>query len=101
MYETIIATNNELLNNEVKDYCIELKSLAIEFPSSVKPCSGFNQINALFWSHVNMNVSVTCALESRIAYDDEMTACSRGSDCLNAENACFNHGISTWILTLI
>ena len=66
MYETITTTNSELLNNKGKDYCIELKSLAIKFPSSVEPCPGFNQINALSWSHANMNASVACALVSRI-----------------------------------
>ena len=101
MYETITTTNSELLNNEVKDYCIELKSLAIEFPSSVEPCPGFDPINILSWSHVNVNASVTCTLVSRITYDDEMTASLRGSNCLNAKNTCFDHGISTWILTSI
>ena len=48
-----------------------------------------------------MNASIACTLVSRIIYDDEMTASSMGSNCLNAENACFNHGISTSILTLI
>ena len=100
MYETITATNSELLN-KVIDYCIELKSLAIEFPSPVKLCPRFDPINVLSWSHVNVNTSVACTLVDRIAYDDEMTASSRGSDCLNAENTCFNHGILTWILTLI
>ena len=29
-----------------------------------------------------MNASSICVLVSRIAYDDEMTASSKGSDCL-------------------
>ena len=100
MYETITTTNSKLLNNEVKGYCIELKSPVIEFPSSVKLCPGFDPINVLSWSHVNVNTSFACTLASRIAYDDEMTASSRGSDCLNAENASFDHGILTSIWTV-
>ena len=101
MHETITTTNSKLLNNEVKHYCIELKSLAVELSSSVKLCPGFDPINVLSWSHVNVNASIACTLASRIAYDDEMTASLRGSDCLNGKNAFFNHGILTWILTLI
>ena len=59
---------------------------------------GFDTI-ILSWSHVNVNASGTCILVSKTVYDDEMTASSKGSNCLNAENACPNHGI--WILTLI
>ena len=70
-------------------------------PSSVELCPGFNPINILSWSHENMNASGTCVLVSRITYDDEMTASSKGSNCLNAKNACSDHGIWTWILTLI
>ena len=69
--------------------------------SSVKLCLGFNPINVLSLSHVNLNASSTCILVSRIIYDDGMIASSKGSDCLNAENACSDHGIWTWILTLI
>ena len=90
MYETITTTNSKLFNNEVKIIVLnEPKSLVID------------PINVLSWSHVSVNTSSTCILVSRIIYDDEMTASLKGSDCLNAENACSNHGIWTWILTSI
>ena len=48
-----------------------------------------------------MNVSGTCVLVSRIIYGVEMTVSWKGSDCLNAKDACSDHGIWTWILISI
>ena len=48
-----------------------------------------------------MNTSCACILVSRIIYVVEMTVSWKGSDCLNAKNACSNHGIWTWTLTSI
>ena len=70
-------------------------------PSSVELCPGFDPINVLSWSHVNVNAHGACILVSKIIYDDEMTASLKQSDCLNAKNACSDHGIWTWILTSI
>ena len=47
-----------------------------------------------------MNASGSCILVSRIVYGDEMNVSLKGSDCLNAENACSDHGILTSILTV-
>ena len=46
-----------------------------------------------------MNASCTCVLVSKIIYDVKMTVSWKGSDCLNAQNACFDHAIWTSIWT--
>ena len=101
MYETTTTANSELVSNEVKITVLnKQKSLVLSSsPSSVELCPGFDPINVLSWSHVNVNTSGACILVSRITYDDEMTASSEGSNCLNAKNACSYHRIWTWILT--
>ena len=96
MYETITTTNSELFKNEVKATVLnEPQSLVYRahLPSLVKLCPGFNPINILSWSQVNVNASGACVLVSRIVYGVKVTVSWKGSDCLNAENACSNHGI--------
>ena len=50
--------------------------LLYQMNSSVELCPGFDPINILYWSHMNVNTSVACVLVSRITYDDKMTASS-------------------------
>ena len=103
MYETIITTNSELFKNEVKAAVSNepKSSLSSSSQSLVKLCPGFDPINVLFGSQVNVNASGACVLVSRIVYGVKMTVPWKGSDCLNAENACSDHGIWTWILISI
>ena len=90
MYETTTTTNSELFENEVKATVSNepKSSLLSSSPSLVQLCPGIDQINVLSWSQVNLNASGTCVLVSRIIYGVEMTVFWKGSDCLNAENAC-------------
>ena len=99
---TSTTTNSEPYRNEVKAAVSnKLKSLVYlsSSLSLVKLCVESDSIKILSWSQVNVNTSCACVLVSRIVYDVEMTISWKGSNCLNAENACFDHGIWTWILT--
>ena len=79
--KTSTTTNSELFNNKVKATVSskpQESGLLMSSPSLVELCAGFDSINVLSWSQVNVNTSGTCILVIRIIYEVKMTCLLEG-----------------------